>query len=63
MKEIFAGALRHLISALGGAAVLHNLISADDSQKAAGAVAILFAILWSAIQKYQSQRALAEKGK
>ena len=58
MPLLIVGLLaRHLLTAGGAVAATSGLASASDAEAIAGAVSTLAGLLWSAYQKYQSQKA------
>lgn len=52
MTAVIAGVVRHLLTAAGGAAIL----SGDEMNQAAGAIATLIGLAWSVIPKIVAAR-------
>lgn len=50
-QSIVAGQIRHLVTVAGTAAVTQGVIQGSDAEKVAGALAVVLAAVWSAIQK------------
>lgn len=54
MKDVLNGIIRHLITTLGGAGLV---ISEDETQMAAAALATIVGFLWSVYEKYKAMKA------
>lgn len=55
--NIAMGALRHALTAGGGALVTQGIITNDQANWAVGAVVALVGLAWSAIEKYKASKA------
>lgn len=58
--DLIQGLVRHLLTTAGGVLVTDGVLNTDQLNQGAGAVCVLIGIAWSAWNKYQHQRQLAE---
>ena len=55
--SMIGGIIRALLAALGGGLLTSGVVSSDDLNIVAGAVATLVAAAWSIYQKYRANKA------
>ncbi len=60
--KIAMGALRHGLTALGGALVTDGILTSDQSNWAIGAIIALAGLAWSGLEKWQAQKATGTTG-
>ena len=51
IDEVFAGLIRHALTALGGALVAAGYMTSEEWATIAGALAVLVGVVWSVISK------------
>ena len=62
LDPMSAALIRHIISLLGGMAVTHGLMTADQSTAISGGLMALAAIVWSLISKELAKERMADHG-
>ncbi len=61
MESIFAGLVRHALTAVGGGLITQGVVTSGDVEIISGAIIAIGGVVWSAISKWRANKKTAAK--